>query len=170
MPNPTVRANATALPNSVETPDAPLLNRRSLIGRAAAAALSGAALGGTAANAAAKAPSEPDPVFAAIARHRSAWKAFSDTCNTVDEVYAAEHCRQVTAADEAAHESASEAEQKASYEAFTTPATTIAGMRTQLEYAIELEVDFADPYIWQLLSYALLASPVLDGDGCDWRS
>jgi len=104
-----------------------------------------------------------DPIFAAIDRHKTAWRAFSDACGLTDEVLAEEEGREVTEADEAAHEAAEEAERDAFYEAIGMAPVTAAGMRALLEYAIELE-DGGGEVLWGDLGATLLKSPLLAGD------
>jgi len=153
MPNLTVRASATALPNS---------SRRLFLAAGTAAAV--CATLKTAVGIAYAGAQPVDPIFAAIERHKTAWRAFSDACGLTDEVLAEEEGREVTEADEAAHNAAEEAERDAFYEAIGMAPVTVAGMRALLEYAIELE-DGGGEVLWIDLGATLLKSPVLrDGD------
>jgi hypothetical protein len=51
-----------------------------------------------------------DPIFGAIARHKAAWRAFSDVVDMADGPLADEQRREVTEADEAAYEASNAAE------------------------------------------------------------
>ena len=146
------RASANATPNS-------LLSRR--------AALAGAfralpAIAGVAALAGPSTASPADPIFAAIQRHKEAWRAFGEVCSITDTVAAREEGREVTAADEAVHEAASDAEYAARDELFQSPAQTAAGMRAFIEHYIEYDVGCMDEVTSAFLE-ALLESPVLAG-------
>jgi hypothetical protein len=70
------------------------------------------------------ASSDVDPIFAAIERHREAWRAFSAACDLTDSVLAEEQGREVTKADKAAYE-AYNAEQEALAALFATPPITL---------------------------------------------
>jgi hypothetical protein len=143
MPNPIVRASATALPNS---------SRRLFLAAGTAAAVCASLK-----NAAGL---EVDPIFAAIKRHNDAWRAFGGTCRGIDGVVARNEGRQVT---EAAWSAANEVEEEA-FEAFVNlPPATIAGMRAAMRYFIEFETDGIDGAPERFLT-AMLASPVLKGE------
>ncbi|MGB5083205.1 MAG: hypothetical protein WBO09_01070 [Methylocystis silviterrae] len=55
----------------------------------------------------------PDPIFAAIERHKAAWRVFEDCCVLTDEVGSREAGRTITEADETAYEAANDEEQEA---------------------------------------------------------
>ena len=71
------------------------------------------------------AAAECDPVFAAIERHRAAWRAFSDACELTDEPLAKEQGREVTEADEAVYEAANKAEKDAMADLLSLAPVTI---------------------------------------------
>ena len=102
------------------------INRRAALA-GALAALPGLACGALAAPVA-------DPVFAAIERHRGAWRRFEATCPLVDEVLAESEGRTVTAADEAEYEAANDAETVLLLALLSTAPQTRAGARALLEY------------------------------------
>jgi hypothetical protein len=131
------------------------------------AALSGAlvTVPGLAAVAALSGPStafaaNPDPIFAAIERHKKAWRTFSATCDLTDNVLAEKEGRIVTEADEAIYEAASDAEHEARAALFNTPAQTAAGMRAFIEHHIEYDAGLMDEVVAAFLA-SLLQSPVL---------
>ena len=146
MPNTSVRAAATGLPNS----------RRAVLG---------AILAGSAATAAAALPAmasaavATDPIFALIERHKLAWARFGETCNLTDEVQAEEEGREVTEADELAYDTANAAEQALFDELMDTPPVTTAGAAAILRYLIRLDDGGTDGVASYLST--LLRSPIL---------
>jgi hypothetical protein len=145
MPNPTVRASATALPKS----------RRAALGLfASAAALAAMPAAAVAAGL------EVDPIFAAIKRHNEAWRAFGDACPRVDDVVAENEGRKVTEADEAAYKAASAAEDDAFEDLLTLPPVTMPGLRAAVHYFLKFETESIPGATDRFLT-ALLASPLL---------
>jgi hypothetical protein len=145
MPNPTVRANATALPNS---------SRRLFLAAGTAAALCASLKGAAALGV--------DPIFAAIKHHNEAWRAFDDTCSRADNALARNEGREVTEADKAAVEAVNAAEQSAFEDLITLSPVTVPGMRAAINYFTEFETDCIPGATDKFLT-ALLASPVLGG-------
>jgi hypothetical protein len=109
MPNATVRASATALPNS---------SRRLFLAAGSAAAVFATVKRAAASTAGA------DPIFAAIERHKLAFDTFCATCSRTDDVLAQEQGREVTEADEAAYAAANDAEDEAIETLIQTAPTT----------------------------------------------
>jgi hypothetical protein len=107
-----------------------------------------------------------DPIFAAIERHKEAWRAFDTACSRTDNVVAEEEGREVTEADEAAW-SASNAFEEEVFEALVTlPPETVAGMRAVIEYFVDFELDIIQGGPAKFLS-ALLQSPLLAEGGAN---
>ena len=109
------------------------------------------------------ATNEPDPIFAAIERHKEAWQAFSAACDPTDEISADQEGRAITEDDEAAWDASEEAEREAFYEAIGTAPITVRGIQALLEYAIKIEAGGGE-VLWADLGATLLKSPVLVGD------
>jgi len=136
----------------------PLSRRAALAGalRAVPALAGAAAVAGVSMASAAN----PDPIFAAIERHKKAWRVFSDCCDLTDNVAAENEGRIVTEADEAAYEAANDAEYEARDVLFQTPAETVAGVRAFIEHYIEYDAGCMDEVTAAFLE-SLLESPVL---------
>ena len=151
MPNPTIRASGTALPIS---------SRRLFLAAGTAAAvfttvkIAAAAITST----------DDDPIFAAIERHKQLFRIFCDLSNRTDEVAAEEEGREVTEADEAALDAASEAEMGAADELVATPPVTVAGMRAAIEHLVRYDAGCEPVALGRFLA-TLLESPVLAGGG-----
>jgi hypothetical protein len=128
MPNDTVRASATALP---------IPNRRLFL-----AAGSAAAVFATVKRAAGSA-GPTDPTFAAIERHREAWRLVVET-----------------ESDEPAYEAIREAEQEALDALFALPPITVAGMRAAIEWMVKYD-DGCVPETSGAFLATLLDSPLL---------
>ncbi len=106
---------------------------------------------------------DDDPILAAIERHQAAERAFTATLNPVDEVYAAQHGREVTQADTDAFVAAG-AEEEAAIEALLeTVPLTLLGVRCALAYLAEIQ----DAYHLADFIPTLLESPVFDGEFAD---
>lgn len=103
-----------------------------------------------------------DPVFAAIERHKAAWRAFGVACDLTDTVRAEKEDRVVTEADEAVYEAANEAEREARDAVFATPAQTPAGLRALIEHYIEYDAGLMDEVAAAFLASSL-HSPLLGG-------
>ncbi len=101
-----------------------------------------------------------DPILALIARHKLARARFSETCNLTDEVRAREEGREVTAADDRAYETTSDAEQAAMRELKDTPPLTAAGAVAVLHYLVELNDRGWGPEITPYFA-TLLRSPIM---------
>jgi hypothetical protein len=105
-----------------------------------------------------------DPIFAAVDRHREAWRAFDAACSRTDNVVAEQEGRDVTDADEAAYDAANQSEVEA-FDAFITlPPATVPGVRAAMTYFIEFETDLI-PHAGERFVAALLKSPVLSIGG-----
>jgi hypothetical protein len=104
--------------------------------------------------------SEPDPIFAAIERHKAAECAFLVTCNLTDEVRAEREGRKVTEADEAAWDSAREAEEAALQALIETAPTSKAGARAAIEWLAYYDRGYAFRHVGQF-AVTLLRSAVL---------
>jgi hypothetical protein len=105
----------------------------------------------------------PDPVFAAIGYHKAAAAAFSRACYRTDAVLARRQGREVTQADEDAHQEASAAEEEALDDLMSTPPTTLPGMRAVLEH-VQPDDDSCVRIVDTLLASPLLAvSRVAEG-------
>jgi hypothetical protein len=81
----------------------------------------------------------PDPIFAAIERHKLAAGAFEAACLRTDDVAAEEEGRQVTQEDEDAYELATEADKIAMMALLSTVPTTRAGARVAIEYVCSID-------------------------------
>jgi hypothetical protein len=99
-----------------------------------------------------------DPIFAAIERHKMALDAFCATLNPVDEIWAEQHGREITRADEDAYEAARAVEEGALDGLFSTPPTTLPGMRAVLEHVMR-----SDECCDGRIAETLLKSPLLAG-------
>ena len=106
--------------------------------------------------------STPDPIFAAIERHRDAWRYFESVLNRVDEVLARQHGREVTPEDERVYEAASRVECAAMATLCDTPPKSVAGMRAAIEHFVKHE-DGCEPEISGYFLATLLRSRVLSG-------
>ncbi len=103
-----------------------------------------------------------DPIFAAIDRHKDAWRSFLPACNLTDEVLAEQQGREVTEADEAVYEAAGDAEIEALEALIETPPTTKAGARAAIEWLLEYNRGCAPRDVGRF-AVTLLRSPVLTG-------
>ena len=153
MPNPTVRASATALPIS---------SRRLFLAagtaaavfatvKTAAAALTGAGV---------------DPIFAAIERYKELFRIFCYLGARTDKVAARAEGREVTEADKEALAAASAAETAAADELIATPPVTIAGMRAAIEHIVEYD-EGCEPVASACFLATLLESPLFADGGAD---
>lgn len=131
------------------------ISRRSL-----AAGLALAPIAGLPALAAAP---EPDPIFAAIDRHRTCFVTFCEAIERTDNVLADQEGRKVTEADHAAYRAASRIEADALDALLATEPRTKAGARAALEHLIEYDADCV-PEACAAFLPALLKSPVLADD------
>jgi hypothetical protein len=131
-------------------------SRRAIIAAMPAAAIAGAALAIPAVAAAAI-----DPVFPALVRQQAAWDEFGRYCGAVDEVAAEQDGYEITDADRAAYETASDAETAACDALCATPPTTLAGLRAAIEWMLHYDRGFlpdaTDAFLVTLLSSPLLA-------------
>jgi hypothetical protein len=80
-----------------------------------------------------------DPIFAAIERHKVAWKTVGALSPSIDEVAAMRTGRHVARAERDAYERASATEENALGELLATPPTTSAEMRKAIEYITGFE-------------------------------
>ena len=101
-----------------------------------------------------------DPVFAAIERHKEAWRAFDVACDMADGPLADEQGREVTEADEAAYEACNAAEQEAKAAFLATPPITVAGARAGIAHVGWYD-DGVDPETVLAFTLGLLDSPLL---------
>jgi hypothetical protein len=84
---------------------------------------------------------QDDPIFAAIAAHRSAWVAVMTAMDRADEPLAREQGRTVTPADVAANELASRVEKEAMAGLQQTTPVTTAGLRAAIAYFVAWDGD-----------------------------
>jgi hypothetical protein len=134
----------------------PLSRRAALAGALAAVpALAGAAAEFPAA--ALPMASSADPIFAAIERHKAAWRLFGETTMRTDQVRARQEGREVTEADETAYQVTMEAEDAAIDDIANCLPTTIAGVRALIEHAAA----YADQDVATWMVEALLDAPAL---------
>ncbi|PPD16941.1 MAG: hypothetical protein CTY30_07995 [Methylocystis sp.] len=124
------------------------------------AAGSAATVFGALAQAAGAAPTQGDPIFAALERHKAAERAFIRTCDLTDEVRAADEGREVTEADEAAWDSARELEEAALQALVDTAPTSKAGARAAIEWLAHYDRGCDLRHVGQF-AMTLLRSPVL---------
>lgn len=102
----------------------------------------------------------PDPIFAAIARHKAAWDAFGIACAATDEVLAKQQGRKITPADIAADEAAVEVERQALEDMIEVVPQTAAGMRAAIAHMVYIERGCVPEMGGRFLT-ALLESPLL---------
>jgi hypothetical protein len=104
----------------------------------------------------------PDPILAAIERHRAAWFVAGDLCHAVDEVAAARRGQKVAQADWDAFERASANAEHALDELLATPPASLEGIRVAITYILALDqgylADLAGPFLTTLLKSPVLAS------------
>jgi hypothetical protein len=93
------------------------------------------------------AAAEPDPVFRLLEAHKAAWARLLRIENQTDDYDTLEE--------------AGRAVDVALNEITTTPPTTVAGMRADMEYLVELDGHM--DYLPTLLRSSILRSPVLAG-------
>jgi len=124
------------------------------------AAGSAATVFGALSQAAAKAITDDDPIFAALERHKAAERAFIRTCDLTDEVRASQEGREVTEDDEAAWDSAREAEEAALQALIETAPTSKAGARAAIEWLAHYDRGYAFRHVGQF-AVSLLRSPIL---------
>jgi hypothetical protein len=124
------------------------------------AAGSASAVFGALAQAGAAAPADPDPIFAAIERHKAAERAFLVTCDRTDEVRASQEGREVTEDDEAAWDSARDVEEAALQALIETAPTSTAGARAAIEWLAYYDRGYAFRHVGRF-AVTLLTSPVL---------
>lgn len=106
---------------------------------------------------------DDDPIFAAIERHKAAWRGFMLTCDLADEVRAQQEGREVTEADTAAYEAAS-CNAAAAFEALIgTVPTSTAGARAAVAYLVEYDHGCVPQNSGRYLA-TLLRSPVLQAE------
>ena len=101
-----------------------------------------------------------DPVFAAIERHKEAWRLYGEACPLTDSIAGEQEGRVITAADEATFEAVIDAENAALADLFETPPHTVAGMRTMIEYIVKFDEGCLPEASGPLLA-TLLKSPLL---------
>ncbi len=101
----------------------------------------------------------PDPILAAIAAQQVTWDAFGDACSLTDSVLARQEGRTVTAADEALHATANEADEAALTAITLTTPTTVAGAFAALRIIRERG---SDDHLDQMLA-TIIASPIAGG-------
>ncbi len=133
-------------------------------GHATRRAALGALVGGAATVAlppisAAAAP--PDPILAAIERHRAAWAAVGALAPSVDDVAALRRGREITQVDWDGYERASAREQQALDELLTVAPATAAGLRAAVEHFVTFD-DGRLPDDIGLFLATLLESPLFN--------
>ncbi len=104
-------------------------------------------------------PAVADPILADIAAQQVTWDAFGDACTLTDTVVARQEGRTVTAADEALHATANEADEAAITAITVTTPTTVAGAFAALRIIRERG---SDDHLDQMLA-TILASPIAGG-------
>ncbi|PWB90679.1 hypothetical protein C5688_09140 [Methylocystis sp. MitZ-2018] len=124
------------------------------------AAGSAATVFGALSQAAGAAPTQGDPIFAALERHRAAERKFIRACDLTDQVRAEEEGRLVTEADEATWDSALEIEKAALQALVDTAPTSKAGARAAIEWLAYYERGCEPRHAGQF-AMTLLRSPVL---------
>jgi hypothetical protein len=104
---------------------------------------------------------DPDPIFAAIERHREAIAAFESACRRTDNVTAQQQGRRVTRADERAYNAAHRREVKAMSELQSTTPLTVEGARAAMQYLIDFDApdsSASGKFLPALMKSALLAA------------
>ncbi len=102
-----------------------------------------------------------DPIFAAIERHKIAWRAVGTLSPSIDDVAAMRKGREVARADFDAFEWARALEDKTLEELVATAPTTFPGMRAAIEYLTGFEDGYLSESVRPFLT-TLLKSPVFD--------
>jgi hypothetical protein len=128
----TVSANALGLPKGSNMTAQSQTSRRLFLAAGSASAVFGAL-----AQAAAAAPADADPIFAAIERHEAAEVRYCAACNLTDDVAARQDGRAVTEADAAEFDEAVHAYDEALSVFLMTPPTTVAGLRAFLRHCLD---------------------------------
>ena len=105
---------------------------------------------------------EHDPIFAAMERLKTAWAAYSDSCDLTDNVAREEKGETVSEADEAIHELARAEWDEAEAAFVATIPTTLAGARAAIAYLIKYD-DGCVPDVSGSFLPSLLASPIFGG-------
>ncbi len=121
---------------------------------------SASAVFGALAQAAGAAPTQGDPIFAALERHKAAERAFIRTCDLTDRVRAEQEGREVTEADEAAWDLARGVEEAAVQALIETAPTSKAGARAAIEWLAYYDRGYEFRHVGQFAMTPLL-SPVL---------
>lgn len=102
--------------------------------------------------------SEPDPIFAAIERHKAAEARYCAACGLTDEAAAQNEDRVITTADLDEFDEADHVCDEAMSEFLMTPPTTVAGVRAFLRHCIDEES--IEYFLGEALE-TLLRSPAL---------
>ncbi len=137
------------------------MKTQSLSRRAIAAGLALAPVAGLPASAGAVLTTlDPDPIIAAIERHRNGWKTFEEVCQITDEIMAKSQGREVTQEDKNAYEAANRAEEIDLANLLATKPTTKAGARAAIEHLLAYERG-CPPRAAGEFAATLLRSPVL---------
>jgi hypothetical protein len=105
----------------------------------------------------------PDPIFAAIERHKAAWAAVGAMTRAVDEVAAIREGREITQADWDASERGSAMEEHALNAILNTAPTTAPGMRAAIQYLVGYDDGRLPDNIGKFL-VTLLKSPLFTAD------
>lgn len=130
-------------------------SRRAMLAGLAAAPLAGDAL-------AESTDSLPDPIFAAIERHRLAFDEFVRLSSVADEISAISDRRSVTKEDEAALDASELALDETMKALLVTTPATMAGALAAIEYLVEYE-DGRVPHHGAEFLPSLLRSPIFKG-------
>jgi len=102
-----------------------------------------------------------DPIFAAIERHKIAWRAVGALSPTIDDVAAMRKGREVARTERDAYERASATEENALAELLTATPETAAGMRAAIAYLVSFDDGYLSESVRPFLT-TLLKSPVFD--------
>jgi hypothetical protein len=102
-----------------------------------------------------------DPIFAAIERHKIAWRALDQTCTLTDEVLARREIRKVNPEHRAKHECACEEENAARAAFVGTAPTTESGILAGIGYAAKLDHWLGETRHLKQFAKALRRSPLL---------
>jgi hypothetical protein len=108
----------------------------------------------------------PDPIFAAIRRHKEAWDAFGVASRRADEVEAQREGRVVTAAEESASAAAGAFERGCCKAFLRTLPSTETGIVAGLKYAAQIDKDMGQTCNLKKFAKTLHTSPLIAAAPC----
>jgi hypothetical protein len=107
--------------------------------------------------------SAPDPIFAAINRHKALFHVFGETCSLADEVVAEQQERQVSDAERALYNDAGKLECEARKAFVATIPLTEQGIIAGLKYAAQVDRDYGQTGHIKKFAKSVRKSPLMVG-------